>query len=115
MKKILIASIVGALFLIAIVYLRFVGNTSTFDRTSLIIGSSCKSIQGAIIPIPKEKSAVVIVPYKESNQINTPMYTGYVPKLSTTKPFIERLYLRIIVVLMEVLALYLNYIKGKEF
>ena len=71
-----------------------------FDNTSLIAGPSCLYRQEEIISIFKET--------------NTPVYSEHITEIPATLP-VERMCLRVLVALMEVLVLYFTYIKGRQY
>ncbi len=99
------------MILIAILYW-----SKKFNEISLTPGPSCLYYQEEITSLHKEKSTATITDsFKEIiKENNTPVYTKHVTELPTTIP-VERMYLRVLVVLMEVLVLYFTYVKGQQY
>ncbi len=92
MKKISIAILIGFLTLITIFYLNI-----KFNSKTLIVGPSCRSSQEVINFRPLEKT-----------------FTKYAVEIPVAIPFVELPYVRIMLALLEVIALYLSYIKIKQ-
>ena len=109
-KIILTILVVGIFILSDVFYLSSISRASNIvsDNTSTTIIEDLK---------PTSPSAILLFDkafFKIGPSCRSTINTEYITEAPATKPLMEKIYLRIMIVLMEVMALYFYYVKGQQ-